>query len=64
MKNYRQLKHIENRRNSISLGRAHQLFIQYQIVRPEDMCTTNIYIEKFVDMYLGIYVCVHVQICI
>ena len=37
-------------------GRSHQLFIQYQMVSPEDICASHIkQTEKVVFMYLGIY---------
>lgn len=41
-KNYRQLRDAESRRNSLTQGRAHALGIQYQMVGPENVHTSNI----------------------
>lgn len=62
--NDRQPRSAESGRHSLLQGRAH-LLIQYQVVIPESINTSNsIHTEQVVLMYLGIYACTHTCTCI
>lgn len=60
--NCRQLGNAEVGRNSLLQGKAHHLLAQYQMVSLENIYTLNIY--RLSGLHLGIYVDIHVHICI
>jgi hypothetical protein len=56
-KNYKQLKNLESRRSSPPRGRAHWLVIQYQMVNPESIRTSDIvHTEQGVFVFRCIYI--------
>lgn len=55
-------RNLEIRRNSLLQGSAHQLVIQYQMLSPKNMCTTNIVQTKqfiFRNIYANINTFMH-----
>lgn len=59
-KNSRQLRNAERGRSSLPQGRAHQLFIQHQMVSPEDMYIQVTY--RLIRWYLYVKICMCVYI--
>jgi hypothetical protein len=53
-KHYRQLRKTEQKTNSLPQRRTHQLFIQFQMVSPE-----NVYINNIIQIEQVLFSCVY-----
>lgn len=57
-KKYRQLVYVENGRNSIPQGKAHQLIVQCQKVSPKNIHTGKIIHTEQVTLEINMHMCV------
>lgn len=55
VKELRQLRNLESRRNSLSQGRTPKSVTQYQVLTP----TSHMWTEQVAFLYLGIHTCTH-----
>lgn len=62
--NYRLQRNAESRRHSLLQGRVQQLIIQYQMVIPKTMPTSNIVQIKYVVLIeIYMYICICMCVC-